>query len=222
MIAAKDTAEAAQFAVAIVGGSCSGKTTVARALMHALRPNAVMIAEDDYYHCSSAVPDFDARTFNFDVPSSKDHALLKRNLEAARRGEAFDKPLYDFKTHRRRPESERILPKRFLIAEGMHLLADADLAALFDLKVFMDTDRKNRMDRRMLRDARERGREPASIAAQFDAHVEPMHAQYVEPQRALADLVLSYEPGRDIAEYVRDIAGRMPQLKDDHPREDET
>ena len=45
--------------IAITGGSGAGKTTVARALARRLGAGAVVIAEDDYYRCSSGVANFE-------------------------------------------------------------------------------------------------------------------------------------------------------------------
>ena len=78
-----------------------------------------------------------------------------------------------------------------LIVEGIHLLARADLRALFDLKVYIDADEALRLGRRMIRDVEMRGRTPRTVLTQFFATVRPMHARHIEPQRAFADIVLS-------------------------------
>lgn len=178
--------------IAITGGSGAGKTTVARALARKL--SATVIAEDDYYRCASTIPEFDAATHNFDEPSAKEHALLTRHLELARAGEAFEKPLYDLVTHRRRAETERVQPTETLIVEGIHLLAPPALRPLFDFKIFIDADDALRLGRRMIRDVEARGRTPRSVLSQFFTTVRPMHQAHVEPQRAHADLVLLSPP----------------------------
>jgi uridine kinase len=174
--------------IAITGGSGAGKTTLARAL--AKRLSAAVIAEDDYYRCASTYPDFDAATHNFDAPDTKEHALLRAHLEAAKLGRAFEKPLYDLVTHRRRAETEAVAPTPALIVEGIHLLVPPDLRALFDLKVFIDADDALRLGRRMIRDVEARGRSPRSVLTQFFANVRPMHDAFIAPQRAHADVVL--------------------------------
>ncbi len=185
--------------IAITGGSGAGKTTLARAL--ARRLGALVIAEDDYYRCASSVLDFDAATHNFDAPSAKDHTLLGANLALAKAGLAFHKPQYDLLTHRRLPQTERVEAGANVIVEGIHLLATADLRALFDFSVFIDADEALRLGRRMIRDVEARGRAPRMVLAQFFANVRPMHAAHVEPQRAYANLVLasSHESGPESA-----------------------
>ena len=181
--------------IAITGGSGAGKTTLARAL--ARRLDAPLIAEDDYYICASTLSGFDPATHNFDAPASKDHALLQAHLTLAKSGAAFDKPRYDLVSHHRLPEGERVAASPTLIVEGIHLLANAELRALFDLKVFIAADEALRLGRRMSRDVETRGRSPHAVLAQFFTHVRPMHEAHVEPQRAYADMVL--ESGMDSA-----------------------
>ncbi len=176
--------------VAITGGSGAGKTTIAQALARRLGPGAFVIAEDDYYRCASTIPDFDPATYNFDDPSAKEHALLCAHLRLAKAGAAFDKPLYDLTTHRRRLDVERIGAAQTLIVEGIHLLVGEDLRSLFDVRVYVHADQALRLARRMIRDIEERNRAPREIVTQFFTNVAPMHEKCIEPQRAFADLVL--------------------------------
>ena len=188
--------------IAITGGSGAGKTAIARALARRLGASAAVIAEDDYYRCASTIPNFDAAAYNFDAPDAKEHTLLREHLQLARSGQAFDKPVYDLVTHRRRPEVERIVHAEHVIAEGIHLLVDPELGALFDLKVYVEADEAVRLARRMIRDVESRGRTPRSVMMQFFTSVRPMHEKYVAPQRALADLVLNcpFDAGPEHAE----------------------
>ena len=198
--------------VAITGGSGAGKTTLARALARRLGAGAVVIAEDDYYHCASAIPGFDAATHNFDAPEAKEHALLREHLALARSGAAFDKPVYDLVTHRRQPQVERIVHAETLIVEGIHLLADADLRALYDLKVFIEADEALRLGRRMIRDVEMRGRTPRAVLAQFFATVRPMHEAHVAPQRVHADLVLVSTADASLSQAETDAAAILGAL----------
>ena len=198
--------------IAITGGSGAGKTTIAHALARRLGAGAIVVAEDDYYRCSSGVPNFDPAAYNFDLPSSKEHTLLAEHLKLAKSGEAFDKPVYDLVTHRRLPQVERIVHADWVIVEGIHLLAANELRDLFDVSVYMHSDEALRLGRRMIRDVESRGRTPRSVMAQFFTHVRAMHKAHVEPQRALADLVIvcPYEASPDHADAsAAQIAERL-------------
>lgn len=202
------------FIAAITGGSCSGKTTIAQGVARDLGASGVLIAEDDYYLCSSTIPDFDPATTNFDLPSAKDHALLLQHLRALRAGEAIEKPLYDFATHRRKAETERVKSKNFIVVEGMHILTDPDLRAMFDVKIFMDTDEQTRRGRRMMRDMLTRGRTPDFILEQFRTHVQPMHERYVDPQMQYADILIEYDPALDVDDHVKQALTGIFKLED--------
>jgi uridine kinase len=197
--------------LAITGGSGAGKTTVARALAQKLGAGAAVIAEDDYYRCASTITNFDAATHNFDAPTAKEHTLLREHLALAKSGAAFDKPVYDLVTHRRKPEVERIVHADYVIVEGIHLLARQELRDVFDVKVFIEADEALRLGRRIIRDVESRGRSPRSVMAQFFTSVRPMHDRHVAPQRAFADLVLQcpYEAG---PEHAEENAARIVEL----------
>lgn len=174
------------------GGTGSGKSALAGALAQALSP-ALRINEDDYYTCAKTIPNFDAATYNFDVPAAKDLTLLGAHLEALRAGRAVDAPLYDFATHTRLPTPQRLEPASFIIVEGLHALGAPDVRARADLSVFVHAAEEVRLARRLVRDVRERGRDIEGIVAQFLSTVRPMHALHVEPHRARADLVVNAE-----------------------------
>lgn len=176
--------------IGVSGGSGSGKTTLAAALTARL-PQARALREDDYYHCSSAVPGFDARTYNFDHIAAKDFSLLAAHLSALRAGEAIEKPLYDFVRHRREAVTETLSAGRFVVVEGIHALAAPAVRPLLDLAVYLDTPDDVRLARRLLRDVRERGRTLEDVLDQYMSTVRPMHAAFTAPSRMGADLVLA-------------------------------
>ena len=203
----------APFLVAIVGGSASGKTTLARALAATLNEAAVLLAEDDYYRCSSTVPDFDPEEYNFDEPVAKDHALLAAQLAALKRGEPLHRPDYCLITHTRKPTPVPVPARPIVIVEGLHLLIDQTLRAQFDLSVFVDCPADVRLARRVARDVTERGRETLSVLGQYLANVRPMYDRHVAPQAQLADLVVDGEGER--AHTLKAILARLPE----HQRE---
>ena len=195
--------------IAISGGSGAGKTTIARALARQLG-GCVVIAEDDYYRCSTTIAGFDATTHNFDAPAAKDSELMAAHLAQARVGQGFDKPLYDMVTHTRRGETEFVAPCETLILEGILALAFPELRPLFDLAVYVEADEGVRLGRRMIRDVESRGRTLRSVFHQFYDTVQPMHAAYVAPQRDVADVIL-HCPAFATPEHAEENAARIVQ-----------
>ena len=100
---------------------------------------------------------------NFDHPDSLETELLVRHLRALKAGAAVEAPIYDFKTHRRAPETRRVEPRKVILVDGILIFAEPELRKLFDVKIFVDTDADVRLIRRIRRDIAERGRTLESV-----------------------------------------------------------
>lgn len=178
--------------IAITGGSGSGKSTLAEALIAALPPGrATLVREDWYYLDAGGLPDFDPLSFDFDDVAARDHALMAEQLSALKAGRAVEAPDYDFVTHRRRLPGNAVPATDVVVLEGTHCLATPAVAALFDLKVFVDTPADIRFIRRLLRDQAERGRTAPSVVEQYLKTVRPGHERFTEPSRAAADFIVA-------------------------------
>jgi uridine kinase len=178
--------------VGIGGGTASGKTTVALRLAEALGTTASILDMDSYYRDRSALTPAERESVNFDHPDAFDVPVLAAQLEALRRGETIDKPVYSFATHTREPHTERVRPARVVLVEGILALAIPELVALFDIKIYVDTDDDIRVIRRLTRDVKERGRDFDSVVAQYMGTVRPMHLGFVEPSKRHADIIIPH------------------------------
>jgi uridine kinase len=176
--------------IAVVGGTGSGKTTVARAIHESLGGGAVLLDQDAYYRDLAHLTLDERRQVNFDHPDSIDTELLIRHLEALAAGEAIEKPTYDFAAHTRAAQRERVEPSEVIIVEGILLLTDPRLRELFDIRIFVDVGDDVRFIRRLLRDTRERGRTMDNVIQQYLSTVRPMHLEFVEPSKRHADVIL--------------------------------
>ena len=85
----------------------------------------------------------------------------------------------------------KINPSKVIILEGILALADKRIRDLSNIKVFVEADADERILRRIIRDVKERGRDPEGIAAQYLATVKPMHYRYVQPTKKYADIVIN-------------------------------
>jgi uridine kinase len=182
--------EACPVLIGIAGGTGSGKTTLARELQEYFSETSVLITQDSYYKDLSHLPKEERELVNFDHPDSLDFNLLREHLIFLKNGEAVFKPVYDFVTHTRTNELERVEPARLILVEGILLLAVPEVRQLFDLKIFIDTDDDVRILRRLERDIMERGRDFDSVKTQYLSTVKPMHHQFVDPSKNYADVVV--------------------------------
>ena len=177
--------------IGLAGGTGSGKTTVARALLRSAgEGNAVLLPQDAYYREQADLP-FEARELtNYDEPSAFDTELLVRHVDQLLSGEAVERPVYDFAQHNRAPDTVLTPSAPVVIVEGILVLHDVALRERMRLKVFVDAPPDERFIRRLERDVNERGRSAQSVIAQYRRTVKPMHDLFIEPTKQHADLVL--------------------------------
>lgn len=176
--------------IGVVGGSGSGKTTVARAILASAGVPAAFIDQDAYYKDLAHLTLDERRQVNFDHPDALDNDLLVDHLKELAAGRAIEKPTYDFAAHTRAAETVRIEPAPIVLVDGILLFNEPRIRELLDIKVFVDVADDIRFIRRMLRDVAERGRTVEDVVRQYLATVRPMHIEFVEPSKRWADVII--------------------------------
>ncbi len=177
--------------IGIAGGTGSGKTTVARAIYDRVgRDRIEWISHDSYYRNFDGLSHEERAKINFDHPDSLETELLVRHLDVLSKGSSVEVPMYDFATHARRQETQRVEPRRVIIVEGILVLAEPELRRRIDIKLFVDTPADIRFVRRLVRDIQARGRSLDSVVQQYLNTVRPMHEEFVEPSKRHADLII--------------------------------
>ena len=210
-MSARDPSQDDVLLVGMAGGSGSGKSTISNWLVDEMPGQVGVLQHDAYYrHCPELT--FEERAaVNYDHPGSLDTSLLIEHLEALRAGEPVKRPTYDFSRHLRGEDVVIVDPAPVIVVEGILVLAQAELRAELDLKVFVDTPADIRLARRIERDIEERGRTVSAVIGQYFATVRPMHIEFVEPSKAHADLVVGGEPGargrEDVLGWIRSRLG---------------
>jgi len=177
--------------IGIAGGTGSGKSTVARKVAEAMPDSSVAFLEmDAYYRDFRHLSMTELQRVNWDHPDAFDVELLTEHLSALESGTAVDTPVYEFATHSRSTRTRRIEPADVVVIDGILLLADANVRALCEVKVFVDADPDIRLIRRIRRDTSVRGRTLESVLEQYLTTVQPMHLQFVEPSKRYADVIV--------------------------------
>jgi uridine kinase len=189
---------------------------VAQALVAAAGADRVTVVPHDAYYQAQPHLDPVARAArNYDEPAAFDTALLLDHLDALRRGEAIERPVYDFAAFDRTDRTLHLEPTPVVVVEGILVLTDRELRRRLDLKVFVDAPPDERFIRRLERDVRERGRTAESVIDQYRHTVKPMHDRYCEPSKRHADLIVpeggSNRPALAVlCGYVRDVVRSAP------------
>lgn len=177
--------------IGIAGGSGSGKSTVARNVIKALGAGSMSAIDMDGYYRNFAHLSFDDRkVINWDHPDAFDWDLLIDHLGRLSQRLPIDKPIYDFVTHTRRPETVRVEPTDVVVVDGILLFVDQRVRDLCAVKIFVDADADIRLMRRIKRDMAKRGRSLEEILEQYLTTVQPMHLQFVEASKRYADIIV--------------------------------
>lgn len=198
--------------IAIVGGTGSGKTTIAKKIVDLLPNHVALLTHDAYYRDNCRLSYEERCTLNYDHPNAFDTDLFVEHVQALKAGKPVERPVYNFSTHLREDFTVRLEPLDIVLVEGLLLLEHEGLRKLFDLKIYVDTDADVRILRRITRDIHERGRTLDSVIGQYLETVKPMHEAFVEPTKRHADVIIPEgafnEAGFDvIMARIRHLAG---------------
>ena len=180
--------------IAISGGSGSGKTTLANKIMTLFdEKECEIISQDNYYIDLSEKFDHDGGSLNFDHQDMLEFSLLANHLKKLKENKEVMIPTYDFSTHSRKKDKQKINPKKIILVDGILILNSKELVDIFDLKIFIDVPDNIRLERRMFRDINERERTADGVINQWEKQVLPMHKKYVETSAKFANIIVSGE-----------------------------
>lgn len=197
--------------IGLAGGTGSGKTTVAQAILNKVGAERIaVVPQDAYYHNLAAMPSAVRDALNFDHPESLETDLLIGHIQQLKAGQAINLPVYDFTRNARSPQIVRVEPQPVILVEGILIFVEAALRALFDMKIFVDTDADLRVLRRLQRDVAERGRTVQSVIQQYLLTVRPMHLDFVEPSKRYADVIIPEGGQNTVA--IEMVAARIEAL----------
>ena len=177
----------------VAGGTASGKTTVARAVLDSVGASQVAYVPHDAYYRDLAQLDLVERAkLNYDHPDALETELLIDHISQLLEWRPVDIPTYDFTEHRRTKEVRLVEPSPIILIDGILIFTNTALRDLMDIKIYVDTDPDVRFIRRLDRDMNERGRALDSIIQQYMETVRVMHLEFVEPSKRYADVIIPH------------------------------
>lgn len=178
------------FVIGIAGGTGSGKSTLTGKLKDVFADDVVLLCQDYYYKSFDKLTFEERAKLNFDHPNSFDTPYLIEQVKQLKNFKPIDRPVYSFIEHKRLNEVVKVEPKRVIIIEGILIFENRELTDLMDMKIFVDTDSDIRLLRRIVRDIKERGRDLDSVINQYITTVKPMHEEFIEPNKKVADVII--------------------------------
>jgi len=195
----------------VAGGTGSGKTTVARAILDQVGAEQVAyLPHDAYYRELAHLPADERARINFDHPDALETELLVEHVKELLAGNPIELPVYDFTTHTRTRETIRVEPAPIILVEGILIFSEPALREVMDIRIYVDTDADLRFIRRLERDLTERGRTVGSVITQYLTTVRPMHLEFVEPSKRYADVIIPEGGFNEVAMTM--IAAHLKEL----------
>jgi pantothenate kinase len=199
------------YMVAVVGTPGSGKSISSLLLANELEQQCglpCMVLPHDGYHYTldylkQSFPNADDAIYRRGAPDTFDPHALKRDLDRIRdnssssEGEELLITLPGFDHHRGDPEPEKHAFDRHrhkvVVCEGLYLLHDQDgwedIAQVFDLKIYMNSDLEVCLDRVKIRNQCIPGYTPEEIAERTEK-VDRINALTVMRSKGRADIVV--------------------------------
>jgi phosphoribulokinase len=178
----------------MVGDSATGKTTLSRGLVRMLGDNNVThVAADDYHRY-----DRRQRAEHGITPLHPDCNyidIMERHFAELRAGRAILKPVYQHKDGTFGPPVYT-RPQQFTLIEGLLGYHTPELRECYDVRVFLAPPEELRRQWKVQRDCSRRGYTTDQVLEELDRR-EPDSELYIRPQQRWADIVVSFQPGRD-------------------------
>ncbi|MFN3529674.1 MAG: uridine kinase [Bacteroidia bacterium] len=191
------------YLVGIVGGSASGKTSFIEQLARHFDTYQITVISQDHYYVPIEQQQRDAKgELNFDLPASIDRQRFHDDVMRLISGHEIFVKEYTFNNPERKPELICYKPAPIIIMEGLFIFHYDEIRELLDLKVFLDAEEEIKLQRRIRRDASERGYPKETVLYQWHNHVMPSYKAYLEPYKAQSDIIItnntSFERGLEV------------------------
>lgn len=191
------------FIVGITGGSASGKTSFLRGILNAFTDEQItLISQDNYYRSLHEIAVDDQGVHNFDLPETIDHHRYAQHIHRLSQGLDVQQREYVFNNPAVVPQMLTFRPAPIIVVEGIFVFHFRELADQMDLKIFIDAKNSIKLERRVKRDAEERGYDLDDVMYRWKYHVKPTYKQFIKPYRAEADIVIPnnvhFQKGLDV------------------------
>ncbi len=175
----------------IVGDSAAGKTTLTQGLIELLGPERVThVCVDDYHKYDRR--ERSARGITPLNPDCNHVDIIELHLERLHYGQPILKPVYDHSIGTLvRPEY--VLPREFVIVEGLLGYHTSVMRQFYDVKVYLDPTEELRRFWKVRRDTTKRGYTTEQVLAELERREADSRA-FIRPQREHADIAVRFLP----------------------------
>ncbi|TDQ10973.1 uridine kinase family protein [Pedobacter metabolipauper] len=179
------------FILGIAGGSGSGKTFFLNSFLHHFKNDEVtLVSQDDYYIHAGEMSQEENKLYNFDLPSTIDDQQFLHDIKKLIKGEVVYKKEYNFNNPLAIVKILEINPAPIIIVEGLFILHFKEIAALLDLRIFVEAEESVALQRRIKRDGMERGYPEEDVLYKWHNHVVPAYKEFLLPYKGDCDKIV--------------------------------
>ncbi len=203
------------YIIGITGGSASGKTLFLTSLLSQFKAEDIcFISQDNYYKDIANVPKDENGVDNFDLPDAIDFELFAQHITDLKAGKTVIMKEYAFNKANTEVKMLAFKPAPIIVVEGIFVFTNPTVAAMLNLKIFIDAKEYIKIKRRIVRDNHERGYDLADVLYRWENHVAPTYEKYIKPKKQYADIVVNNNDNFDnglkiISSYIRDVLKEM-------------
>lgn len=187
--------------IAVAGGSASGKSLFAQYLGERL-PASVLSLDNYYFDVPNSTP---VKNYDFDIPSAFDFRSFQKDLEQLRAEVPIQMPHFDYFSGKRQKSSYRILPKKYLIIEGLYVLMHASIRNVLTYSFFLESPPDVILGRRVLRDTEQRQVTLEYCVHQYFHFTRPAYHAHILPTRQFAKMIVTNEYNSRLDVFVEDF-----------------
>ena len=183
--------------IAVAGGSGCGKTLFTALMVERLPKTVVLPLDSYYYDRPDHIP---SDQYDYDSPHAFDFELYQQHLAKLSSGESVQKPSFVYETGKRATEFTEIVPDKYLIIEGLHVLLHQNIRQLLSFAFYLESPLDVTVCRRCLRDVKDYEVRSEYSLNQYLKFVRPVFFEQIQPTKQYADLVVenSYETRLDL------------------------
>jgi phosphoribulokinase len=175
----------------IVGDSAAGKTTLTAGIAAILGADRVAsVCSDDYHRYGRE--ERAARELTALHPDCNHLDILEQHLGLLRQGQPILKPVYDHRDGTL-AAPEYVEPKPYVVVEGLLGYHSQAMRDRHDVKVYLEPPEELRARWKVRRDMAKRGYARGEVLRQI-AERDADSRAFIRPQRAFADIVVTFYP----------------------------
>ncbi|NBW30591.1 MAG: uridine kinase [Flavobacteriales bacterium] len=190
----------------------AGKTTLLRRLSDIFGEVRPSIFSMDNYYFPKSMQQLDSNGIvNFDLPTAIDEERLTADLKSLMQGKAIEVKEYFFNSPPDKNVLITIQPSAFIIVEGLFLFHYKEVFKSLDYSIFVDVDHATQLDRRIYRDQETRGYSREDILYQWENHVLPCYANFIEPYMNTSDFIFRNDQHAD--EDFKILSDKLASVK---------